>query len=178
MENDNPIINAILQRTSIRTYTDRPVEREHITTMLRAAMAAPSGKNIQPWVFLVVTDHDVLDDLADVLPNGLLLKNAPACIMVGADMFVAEAGTPGLDYWKLDCAAAAENLLLAAGALGLGAVWLGVTPVQGRVRDVKEILRLPAHITPMCLVAVGYPEAPETEAKDKFDTSKIHWERW
>lgn len=178
MENDNPVLAAILKRTSIRSYTDKPVDKERITAMLRAAMAAPSAKNVQPWTFVVVTDKDTLEDLADALPNGSMLRDAPVGVMVGADMFIAEAGTPGLDMWIQDCSAATQNLLLAAEALGLGAVWLGVTPVEERVRYVKEILHLPAHVAPLCLVAVGHPKDKRHEPKNKFDESRIHWERW
>ncbi len=177
MEIDNPVLAAIAKRTSVRAYTADPVEKDEILALLRAAMAAPSGKNVQPWVFVVVQDKDTLEELADVLPNGSMLRNAPLAIMVGSDMFIAEAGTPGLPFWMLDCSAATQNILLAAQALGLGAVWLGVTPIEERVKYVREILHLPAHIAPLNLIALGHPK-DEVQPKDKFDESRIHWERW
>lgn len=177
MSEDNPVLKAIFARASTRSFLDREVPREAVETLLRAAMAAPSGKNVQPWCFMTVTDRDVMDELADVLPNGSMLGHAPLAIMVGADLFVADAGTPGLDYWVLDCSAATMNLLLAAESLGLGAVWLGVKPVPDRIENVGRILGLPEHVTPLCMVAVGYPKQP-AEPKDKYDPAKVHHEKW
>lgn len=177
MYEDNPVLKAIANRSSIRSYLDKPVPRELLTEVIRAGMAAPSGKNVQPWVFLVVEDRDALEELADVLPNGSMLPNAPAAIMVGADLFVADAGTPGYDYWKQDCSAATMNMLLAAEAVGLGAVWLGVTPIPERVESVSKILRLPKNIAPLCLIAIGYPKQPG-RPKDKFNEERIHWGSW
>ncbi len=177
MSKDNPILAAIHHRTSVRMFDGRPVARELIETILAAAMAAPSALNVQPWRFMVVTERETLNELAKVLPNAQMLRTAPLAILVAADVVVSEAALPGLDYWIQDCAAATQNLLLAAEAVGLGAVWLGVKPVADRIVNVKRILALPESIEPLNLVAVGHPAKPNPP-KDKFDADKIHWEKW
>lgn len=174
---DNPVLQAIANRSSVRHYQDRRIERETIEILLRAAMAAPSAKNVQPWRFLVTENRKSMDELAGVLPFGAMLRHAPLAIMVGADLDTAEAGTPGYDYWKLDCSAATQNLLLAAEAVGLGAVWLGVTPIPDRIENVGRILELPVNVAPLCVIALGYPERA-AQPKDKYDPGKIHWEKW
>lgn len=177
MPNDSPIIAAILARSSIRSYTGGEVPKQAVETLLRAAMAAPSARNVQPWCFMAVTARDIMEKLADALPNGQMLRSAPLALMVGADTAIAEAGTPGKDYWIQDCAAASQNILLAAEALGLGAVWLGVTPVEDRVENLRRILNLPDTVTPLNMIAVGQPREPG-KAKDKFKPERIHWEKW
>ncbi len=170
-------LDAIDARTSVREFTDKEVSREQIVTLLRAAMAAPSGRNVQSWHFLVQTQKTVLQELADNLPNAPMLAHAPLAILVAADLKVADAGTPGYDYWPLDCSAATQNILLTATELNLGAVWLGVYPVPERAAAVKKILHLPEHIAPFCLTAIGTP-ARKFEAKKKFNEERVHWERW
>lgn len=177
MANTNPVLAAIAARSSIRNFTDEPVPREAVTEMLRAAMSAPSARNVQPWRFLVATDSDTRNRLADVLAYGQMLRACPLAVVVAADLERTEAGTPGLDYWKQDCAAATENLLLAVEALGYGAVWLGVTPVPDRILGVKRVLGLPETVTPFCVVAIGRPKVPGA-SKDKFNPAFIHWEKW
>lgn len=177
MIEDNPVLKAIANRSSIRSYQDKPVPKELIIEVIRAGMAAPSGKNVQPWVFMVIEDRDVRKGIADVIPNGSILPDVPVAIMVGADLFIADAGTPGYEYWTLDCSAATMNMLLAAEAVGLGALWVGVKPIQERVENVSKVLRLPRHIVPLCLVVLGYPKQPG-QPKDKFQENRIHWGRW
>lgn len=171
------ITEAIFARTSVRDYQDKEISRTDILRLFKAAMAAPSARNVQPWHFMAITERAVLEDLADALPNAPMLARAPLGILVAADLFEAEAGTPGKDYWVQDCSAAAQNILLAALDLGLGAVWLGVHPVEERVKGVKGILKLPDHIAPLCMIAAGYPARPAA-GKDKFREERVHWEKW
>ncbi len=164
-------IQTIFARRSIRKYTDQPVSKEDIRILLEAAMAAPSASNRKPWRFIVITERRTLDALAEAHPYGKMLFEAPLCISVCGDLTEME------QFWVQDCSAATENLLLAATALGLGAVWLGVYPNQERVVAVRQILGLPETITPLNLISIGHP-AEEKEPRTQYDESRVHWEHW
>lgn len=164
-------LNTIFARRSIRKYTPDPVSEENIELLLKAAMAAPSASNRKPWQFVVVTERETLDALAGRHRHGKMLFDAPLCISVCGDLTEMER------FWVQDCSAATENLLIAATALGLGAVWLGVYPRDERVAAVRETLGLPAHITPLNLISIGHP-AEEKEPRTQYDEARVHWERW
>jgi nitroreductase len=167
-------LKAILTRKSVRNYTTQSVPDELIQTLLEAAMQAPSAGNQQPWHFIIITERSVLISLADVLRHGKMLITAPLGIVVCADLDVEKYS----GYWVQDCSAATQNLLLAAHDLGLGAVWLGVHPVEERVSALKQILKLPEHVIPLCIVSIGYTlERPEPNTK-RFDPNRIHNNRW
>jgi nitroreductase len=165
------LIQTIFARRSIRRYTSEPVSEEDIQTLLEAAMCAPSASNRKPWQFVVVTEREMIDALADAHPHGKMLFEAPLCISVCGDLTEMER------YWVQDCSAATENLLLAAVALGLGAVWLGVYPRDERVTAVRPILALPDHITPLNLIAIGHP-GEKKPPRTQYDKSRVHRERW
>lgn len=160
---------TILARRSIRQYTAQPIAPHEIRRLLEAAMAAPSASNRQPWHFVVITDRGTLDSLAEAHPHGKMLFSAPLCIAV--------CGDHQNEYWVQDCSAATENVLLAATAMGLGSVWLGVHPRQERERAVRDILGIPPQYTPLCLISIGYP-AEHKEPRTQYDESKVHYERW
>ncbi len=164
----NPAIENILTRRSIRSYTDQDVEPEKLEAILEAGMAAPSGKNGQPWDFIVLTRREILDEMAERLPYAKMLREARVAIAVCAD----RTKSP---YWYVDCSAAAENILLAAHALGLGAVWTATYPYRDRMDVVKELCGLPGSYDSLCVIPVGYP-AREARPKDNFDAGKIHHE--
>ena len=164
----NPVIENLLTRRSIRSYTDQDVEPEKIEAILEAGMAAPSGKNGQPWDFIVLTRREILDEMAERLPYAKMLREARVAIAVCAD----RTKSP---YWYVDCSAAAENILLAAHALGLGAVWTATYPYRDRMDVVKELCGLPGSYDSLCVIPVGYP-AREARPKDNFDAGKIHHE--
>ena len=164
----NPAIENILTRRSIRSYTDQDVEPEKIEAILEAGMAAPSGKNGQPWDFIVLTRREILDEMAERLPYAKMSREARVAIAVCAD----RTKSP---YWYVDCSAAAENILLAAHALGLGAVWTATYPYRDRMDVVKELCGLPGSYDSLCVIPVGYP-AREARPKDNFDAGKIHHE--
>ena len=164
----NPAIENILTRRSVRSYTDQDVEPEKIEAILEAGMAAPSGKNGQPWDFIVLTRREILDEMAERLPYAKMLREARVAIAVCAD----RTKSP---YWYVDCSAAAENILLAAHALGLGAVWTATYPYRDRMDVVKELCGLPGSYDSLCVIPVGYP-AREARPKDNFDAGKIHHE--
>jgi len=165
------LINTIFARRSIRKYTVESVKEKDIKTMLEAAMAAPSASNLKPWHFIVITDRQKLDNLAAVHPYGRMLLEAPLCITVCGDKTISA------NFWVLDCSAAAENLLLAATALGLGAVWLGVYPSEERVSAIRKVLNLPETVVPLNLISIGHP-AEEKEPRTQYDELRVHREKW
>jgi nitroreductase len=165
------LIHTIFARRSIRRYTPEPVSEADVKTLLEAAMAAPSASNRKPWHFVVVTGRQTLDALAEAHPHGKMLFQATLCIAVCGDLTTFER------FWVQDCSAATENLLLAATALGLGAVWLGVYPREDRVVAVRQVLGMPETITPLNLVSIGHP-AEEKEPRTQYDEARVHRERW
>ena len=174
--NDNAALENIMTRTSIRQYTDQPVEQEKVEAMLRAGMAAPTAVNAQPWHFVVINDKTKLNELAAANPRARMLKTAPLAIVVCGDMTKAMEGK-GQAYWIQDCSAATENILLAAHALGLGAVWTGVYPMEDRMQPISETLKLPASIIPLCTIVIGYP-AEQPKPKDKWKPENISYNEY
>lgn len=166
-------IEAILTRRSIRSYTDEPVDARDVETILRAAMAAPSAGNQQPWHFIVSSDKVRLAEWAETTPYGSILRRAPLGITVCAD--TRDLRHPAM--WQEDCAAATENALLAAHALGLGAVWLGFWPKMERVGPLREVLGLPEGVEPFSVIAVGHPAEKKPPA-DRYDPARVHQDRW
>jgi nitroreductase len=166
-------LTAIMTRRSIRKYQERPVEPETIETLLRAAMAAPSAGNQQSWRFVVVQDRDRLDSMATTSPYAGLLERAPLAIAVSGETI----GEKHPGYWVEDCSAAIENMLIAANALGLGAVWLGYHPNQDRKDALAELLDLPPSFEVLGVVAVGYP-AEEKAPADRFNPDFVSHESW
>ncbi len=166
------VLDNILARTSIRSYQDRPVEQVKIEKLLRAGMAAPSAVDKRPWHFIVVTDKQVLEGLAQANPNAGMAARAPLAIVVCGDKTKALTRVP--DYWVQDVSAATENILLAAHGMGLGAVWTGTYPVTDRVEKVAAVLNLPEHIIPFCTIVIGYPEKYQAP-KDKWDEGNISY---
>ena len=179
-------IDVIMSRKSVRSYTEEPVSDAQIQTILKAAMAAPSGMNVQPWRFVVVKDQVVKDALCKDSFNKMI-GQAPVVIVVCGETTVlrrprgaAEDAEPvAMDNgnWTADCAAATENLLLAVEALDLGAVWTACYPYEDRMKPTREALNLPEGITPYCIVPIGHPAAQEAP-KDKWKEENIHYERW
>ena len=159
-----------MNRTSIRTYQDRDVEGDKIDILMKAAMAAPTGKNTQPWEFVVVKDREILDQMAEGLPYAKMLTTTRQAIVVCGDSIKSH-------YWYLDCSTAAQNILIAAQSLGLGAVWTAAYPYEDRMSVIKEAIKLPDHILPLCVIPFGYPEAPQAPKK-KYKASKVHWDRF
>lgn len=173
---EKAVLDNIATRTSIRDYEARPVEKEKIENMLRAAMAAPTAMNRQPWHFIVIDKRATLDRLAELCPNAKMLKKAPLAIVVCGDMDKAIEGD-GRDFWIQDASAATENLLLAAHAMGLGAVWTGAYPSEERCKDIEGVFDLPDNIIPLNIVAIGYP-AENPQPKDKFKDGNISYNEY
>jgi nitroreductase len=164
---------AIHQRRSIRQYTAEPVADATIELLLRAAMAAPSAGNEQPWHFVVIKDRKTLAAIPSFHPHAGMLKEAPVAILVGGDVTLERHK----GMWVQDCSAAVENLLVAAADQGLGAVWLGVFPREERVAGLRKLLGLPKDIIPLALIAIGHPG--ESKAKeDRFRQDRVHHDKW
>ena len=172
-ENSQAVLDNIHSRKSVRSYTDQDVTPEQVETLLKAAMAAPSGMNAQPWRFVVVREQATKDKLAGGF-NKMIAK-APVVIVV-CGKTTAKLGGENKN-WTADCAAATENLLLAAEAIGLGAVWTACYPYDDRMNPAIEALGLPKDIKPYCIVPVGYPTGKD-KPKDKWKPENIHYDKW
>ncbi len=164
---------AILSRRSIRKYTVQPVSDEIIKKLLEAAMSAPSAGNEQPWHFIIIKDHKILDEISKFHPYSWMLKEAPVAILVCGDEELEKY--PG--YWIQDCSAAIENILIAANAKGLGAVWLGIYPREERIKGIRKLIDLPKHIVPQSLIAIGYP-AEQKPPPNRYKDSRVHYNSW
>ena len=169
------VIENIMTRTSIRQFTDRQIAKDTLEQIVKAGMAAPSAMNKQPWAFVVVTEKAVLDSLNANHPYANL-KTATAAIVVCGDLTRTIEGE-GQEYWVQDCSAATENILLAAHAYGLGAVWCGVYPVKERVEAVKKVLNIPETAIPLDIITMGYPDQ-NPEPKDKWNPDNVHYQTW
>lgn len=170
------VMNNIMTRTSVREFQDKAVDDSVIEQILRAGMAAPSARNAQPWSFGVVKDKDLLNRIAEENQNASMCNQAAFAIVVCADTNRMLDGE-GRDYWIDDCSAATENILLAAHALGLGAVWTGAYPKMDRVESIRSILNIPSNELILCVIPIGYPNEAQAP-KDKWKPEYIHYDRW
>jgi nitroreductase len=162
-------MKEIFERVSIRKYTDQPVEDEKILAILRAAMAAPSAGNQQPWEFYVVTDREKIVELSKTSPYAAFTANAGAMIVA---CYRKECAVP--EYAQIDLSIATENILLEVDSLGLGACWIGTCPIEERMTAVEKVLDIPENLRAFSIVAIGYP-AEERIQQDRYDKSRIHF---
>lgn len=165
-------MEAIDKRRSIRTYKDKPVEKEKVDKLLHAAMQAPSAVNQQPWEFIIIKDEPNKQTLAQTSPYAHMCENAAVNILMVANT----SNLVAPEYWQQDMSAAAENILIEAANLNLGAVWLGVAPMPERMEYISKHYNLPKHMVPFCIIAVGYPDRQTNHFIDRFDSSRIHHE--
>ena len=172
----NEAIENILTRVSVRQFTGDSISEAQLDTLLRAAMAAPSAINKQPWAFIVITDRDKITQLGEALPYSRCSNHPAVAIIPCGDLTKAIPGEMA-GFWINDVSAATENLLLAAHAMGLGAVWTGLHPDMNRAKIVQDMLGLPEYIIPLCIVPVGVP-AEQPDIKDKFNPENIHFNGW
>jgi len=169
------VLENIHNRKSVRSFTGERVTGEQLLTLMKAGLAAPSARNRQPVVFIAITDKNKLDILAAGLPYTKMVAHAGAALVVCGDTSVElQSGATGL--WWQDAAASTENVLLAAEAMGLGAVWSALYPYPERENQVRTVAGLPPHVIPFSIIPVGFP-AGDDLPKDKFSPSKIHWEK-
>lgn len=170
-------IQTIINRVSVRQYSDQEISDRDLQTILEAGMSGPSCVNARDWSFLVVRDPETLQKMADA--NGRPaqpLRGAKVGILVCGDLDRAFKGAP--DYWVIDGAIAAQNMILAASALGIGSVWLGTWPQMDRVEKQRALFGLPDTQIPHSLLAFGYPKEPSQKEKQIFEPDRVHYEKW
>ena len=163
----------ILGRRSIRKYVNKPVPEEVVRQLLDAGMHAPTARNIQPWHFVVVDERDMLDNLSIAHPYAKMLQEATLAILVCGDRNLQEMD----GYIIQDCSAATQNIMLAAHALGLGSVWLGMYPREERMKKVGELLNIPSNILPVALISIGYPDESKP-LPDRYKSDRIHFNKF
>ncbi|MFC1899079.1 nitroreductase family protein [Chloroflexota bacterium] len=166
------VMEAIFTRRSIRRYTNEVVSDKQITELLKAAMAAPSAGNRQPWHFVVIKDHKVIDEIPKYHNYASMLPQASVVIVVCSDSTMERSGL-GFE----DCSAATQNILLAAHAMGLGAVWLGISVPGAQMDPTQELLGIPENIKPVSIISVGYP-AETKPRKDCYQSERVHGNKW
>jgi len=170
-------IQNMLARISVRQYSDQPITDEALHTILEAGMSGPSAVNARPWSFIVVRDPDMLNKMAD--GNGRAaepLRGAALGILICGDLERAFKAAP--DYWVVDGSIAAQNMILAANALGIGSVWLGTWPQQNKIDAQKALFNLPEHIIPHSIIAFGYPKEESHKEKLLYEADRVHFETW
>jgi nitroreductase len=161
------VLDFFYRRRSVRRFAKKAIPKETLEILMKSAMAAPSGNNTQPWEFVIVRDPKIKEEISRVHPWVGMADEAGAAIII--------LGDRGSEWWKEDCAAATENLLLAAANLGLGTVWCGINPEQAKT--VRKILKIPEKMEVLCIVPIGYPaESPPPHTKYRPD--KVHWDRF
>ncbi|MDP1629751.1 MAG: nitroreductase family protein [bacterium] len=165
-------LKTIHTRRSIRKYQKKKIPAELIEKILRAGMAAPSAHNEQPWHFVVVTDKKTLTLASKISPYAAMIEEAPLAILVCGDLNLERGRVKG--FWIQDCAAAVQNMLLAAAALGLGAVWTGIYPAENLVGGHRQLFGLPENIIPFALAAFGYPAEKPAE-QDRFKPERVRY---
>jgi nitroreductase len=163
----DPRLSFIYNRRSIRRFQDKPVPRELLEELLRAAMAAPSAHDNRPWEFIVITAAAKRLAIRERHPYARFASEAGAAVLVFGD-----ADKPLLEQ---TLAAATQNILLAATALDLGAVWCGMT--DERQEPLRELAGLPAGKRIVSLVCIGYP-AEAKEPRSNYDAGRVHWETY
>lgn len=170
------LMEGLLTRRSVRKFTEEPVAKQDILDIIKAAQYAPSAHNTQPWSFLVIENKDILKQFRHVQRSASFAENAPLVILVCGNTEQAfHREKEGWSYLEIDCAAATQNLILAAHAKGLGACWCGATPMTKPIEAIREMLHLPQNIQPFSIVVIGHPAETPKQPENRFDESKIHW---
>ncbi|MDD3470895.1 MAG: nitroreductase family protein [Thermoguttaceae bacterium] len=159
----------LLTRRSVRRFEKTPIAEETLEKILKAGMYAPSACNCQPWEFIILDDPAIVSEIPKINPHAAMALQAPLSILVCGDL---QREHPS-GYWVVDCAAAVQNIMLAAHALGVGSVWTAVYPRPERVAGFKTLLNLPEHIVPHALDVVGYA-AEQPTPPNRFVPTRIH----
>ncbi|HAB51058.1 MAG: NADH dehydrogenase [Ignavibacteria bacterium RIFOXYB2_FULL_35_12] len=167
------LFTAILNRRSIRKYSDKAMPDGALDKLLKSAMYAPSAMNNQAWQFVVINQRKKLDEILKVISHAEMLKSAQAAVLICGDLDLEK----NIDYVQQNCSAATQNLMLCAHGLGLGSCWIGVYPVKEIISGLQDLFKLPEHIVPISLVSLGYP-AENPIAEDRFKTEKVHFNQW
>ena len=174
------LYEGLLTRRSIRKYNpEKKLTKEQILELIRAASYAPSAHNKQPWHFLVIEDKEVLATLRSFQPWTSFAKDAACAIVVCADEVESfHREKEGWNYAQVDGSLAAQNLLLACHAKGLGACFCGAAPMPMVVSNLKEKFNMPETMLPIAIVTIGYPEEEPRAPHERLNMEKIHWEKF
>ncbi len=168
-------ITAIMTRRSIRDYTSHPVSEDLVKLLVEAGMSAPSAFNERTTEFIVINDRKILDEIFNLNTKAVQIKKAAVAIMICGNQ--AKEKFAGKGYWQLDGSVAAENILVAAHAVGLGAVWTAIYPYEDRMAAVKKLLGLPEQVQPLCIIPIGYP-AEKKFRENRFEPGRYHQNKW
>ncbi|MBE6448552.1 MAG: nitroreductase family protein [Alphaproteobacteria bacterium] len=166
---------GLLTRRSVRQFDkNKRIAQSDIDDVLKIAMYAPSGCNCQPWEFVVVDDELIKDRLVAAHSHASFLKDASLGIVVcGNTEKELDDG-----FWVVDCSAATQNLLLALHGKGMGGCWCAIYPYVDRMKEFQKILGLPKQIKPLALVVAGYPTKIPPQPADRFDKTKVHYNKY
>jgi len=167
------IFETILNRRSIRKYTQQKVSDAQLEELTKFGMYAPSAVNKQPWHFIIFRNDNTINKLTEVHPNASMLNDASAGILICFD----EKLQHDEGYGPIDCSAATQNMLLAAHGMELGACWIGIYPRQNRIDTLQKAFNLPEHVIPFAVISVGYPDQKRNKP-ERFDKERIHYESW
>ena len=166
----NTTLETIFNRKSVRSFNGKAISKDTLGLIVKAGMAAPTGRNRQPWDFVIIENKADMEALAKKMPRAKMLQSAGAAIVV--------VGNPEVSKnWMLDCAAATENILLAVESMGLGAVWTAGWPYDERIAEINGAFNIPKPYIPLCLIPIGYP-AGENTPKDKWKPERVHYNKW
>jgi len=166
-------VEEILSRRSIRKYTKEIVPPNIIKEILEASMSAPSAGNEQPWQYIIINDRRILDEIPKIHPYSAMLNEASVAILVCCDMKLLKYN----DFWVQDLSAATENILIAVQDKGLGAVWLGVYPIEERLKGFQKMFDMPEDIIPFSLIPIGFP-AEQKPKENRYNVSRVHYNKW
>ncbi|MDR2887471.1 MAG: nitroreductase family protein [Bacteroidales bacterium] len=168
------LYEGLITRRSVRKYTGEKISGDAVNRIVAAGMNAPSARNTQPWHFIVIDDRGMFEKIMVFHPYSSMLSQASHAVAVCFD----ENLQHGPGYGVMDCSAAAENILLAAHAMGLGAVWLGIHPKPDRVEALGALLGTPPHVRPLALIALGIPAEKSEPARMRYEEEKIRYNHW
>jgi len=169
------IYETIKNRTSVRSYQSTPIEEEKLTRILDAARLAPSGKNGQPWTFIVVRDQETREKLVPACKDQKFIAQAPVVIVACGKEELAYQQMGG--YWNslpVDIGISLEHLMLAAVSEGLGTCWIGAFLEE----EVRKILAVPADEKIVAMTPVGYPAGDITFRRRKSLEEIVMYEKW
>src|SRR5699024_9768161 len=167
------VLDAIFSRRSIRKFTGEVISDNNLQTLLKAGFQAPSAHNFEQREFVVIKDKKVIEKITKFHEYAQMLANAGCGFVVCGD----KEKQPERGLLVEDCSASIQHMLLAAHGLGLGAVWCGLYSQEKLTSPMSELLELPENILPIGLIVVG-EKAEEKRVIDRYDESKVHFDKW
>jgi len=166
------MVDILLERKSVRKYTNEDVEKKDLDYILHAAMSAPTARNTRCYSFIAIKDKEIHRKIAAVHHAAQMILQAPLAILVVGDKNVAFE-----EYLPQDCSAATQNILLAATARGYGSVWCGVYSNKKISEAVEKLFNLPENIKAFSIVVIG-KSTDSNPPKNRWQPEKIKYETW